>query len=135
MNDTKGELNWRLPMATQACPCIIVVLFVFFLPESPGWLMSRGREEEAHCILTNYHGGGDPDHEIVQLEMDEMRSAVNTSGSDKKWYDYRELFNSKGARHRMFPDLCVGFFGQIDLPPTSYYLPRTPVSDPPSSSS
>jgi MFS family permease len=41
----------------------------------------------------------------------------------QRWYDYRELFNSRGARHRMFLVLCVGFFGQIDLPPTSYYMP------------
>ena len=52
VDDTKGELNWRLPMATQGIPCIIVVLFVFFLPESPRWLMSRGKEEEALRILT-----------------------------------------------------------------------------------
>ncbi|EXJ54382.1 hypothetical protein A1O7_09721 [Cladophialophora yegresii CBS 114405] len=123
VNDTKGELNWRLPMAVQAAPCIIVLAFIFFCPESPRWLMSRGREEEAHAILTKYHGEGDPNHEIVQLEMDEMRDRVNTSGSDKRWYDYRELFNSRGARHRMFLVLCVGFFGQIDLPPTSYYMP------------
>ncbi|OQV01787.1 hypothetical protein CLAIMM_07081 [Cladophialophora immunda] len=96
VNDTKGELNWRLPMAVQAAPCLIVLA---------------------------YHGEGDPTHEIVQLEMDEMRDCVNTSGSDKRWYDYRELFNSRGARHRMFLVLCVGFFGQIDLPPTSYYMP------------
>jgi hypothetical protein len=38
-------------MATQGIPCIIVVLFVFFLPESPRWLMSRGKEEEALRIL------------------------------------------------------------------------------------
>ncbi|KAJ9603792.1 hypothetical protein H2200_011978 [Cladophialophora chaetospira] len=123
VNDTKGELNWRLPMAIQATPCVIVLAFIFFCPESPRWLMSRGREQEAHDILTRYHGEDDPNHEIVQLEMDEMRDCVNTSGSDKRWYDYRELFNSSGARHRMFLVLCVGFFGQIDLPPTSYYMP------------
>jgi len=62
-------------------------------------------------------------HPVVQLEMEEMRSNIATEGSDKRWYDYRELFNSKGARHRSFLVLCIGFFGQIDLPPTSYYMP------------
>lgn len=123
VNDTKGEINWRLPMATQACPCVIVLACVWFLPESPRWLMSRGREEEARKFLVKYHGEGDPEHELVRIQMDEMKSAINTAGSDKKWYDYRELFNSRGARHRMFLVLCVGFFGQIDLPPTSYYMP------------
>lgn len=85
--------------------------------------MSRGREAEALEILTKYHGEGDPENDIVRIEMEEMRDAINTSGSDKRWYDYRELFNTRAARHRMFLVLCVGFFGQIDLPPTSYYMP------------
>lgn len=81
--------------------------------------MSRGREEEALRIIAKYHGEGDPENEIVRIEMEEMREAINTAGSDKRWYDYRELFNTRAARHRMFLVLCVGFFGQIDLPPTS----------------
>ncbi|KDQ50464.1 hypothetical protein JAAARDRAFT_141972 [Jaapia argillacea MUCL 33604] len=123
VNDIKGEINWRIPMATQGLPCIIVLAFVFLLPESPRWLMSRGRDEEALAILAKYHGEGDPNHEIVQLEMEEMRGMIKTSGSDKRWYDYRDLVNSRGARHRTFLALCIGFFGQIDLPPTSYYMP------------
>ena len=37
VNDTTGEINWRLPMAMQACPCVIVLIGVFFIPESPRW--------------------------------------------------------------------------------------------------
>lgn len=39
VDDAKGELNWRLPMATQACPCVIVLAFVWFLPESPRYVL------------------------------------------------------------------------------------------------
>jgi len=85
--------------------------------------MSRGREQEALDILTKYHGEGSPSHEIVQLEMMEMREAIQTSGTDKRFWDYRDLFSTAGNRHRMFLVLCVGFFAQIDLPPTSYYMP------------
>ena len=52
INDTKGEINWRIPMATQGIPCIVVLVFVWFLPESPRWLMSQGRAIEARNILT-----------------------------------------------------------------------------------
>lgn len=82
-----------------------------------------------------YHGEGDENHEIVQIEMEEMELAIETSGSDKvstliihsaayplmvlkRWYDYRELFNSRATRHRSFLVLCVGFFGQLNIPPT-----------------
>ena len=83
VDDNKGEINWRLPMATQALPCIVVLAFVWFIPESPRWLMSRGREEEALKILTKYHGEGDPEHYVVRIEMDEMKEGIKTSGSDK----------------------------------------------------
>lgn len=83
VNSDRGGLNWRLPMAMQACPCVVVLAFVWFLPESPRWLMSRGREEEALRILTKYHGEGDAEHEIVRIEMEEMRASIQTAGSDK----------------------------------------------------
>ena len=35
VDDTQGGLNWRLPMACQALPCIVVFAGVWFLPESP----------------------------------------------------------------------------------------------------
>lgn len=85
--------------------------------------MSRRREQEARAILTKYHGDGDPEHEIVQLEMEEISEAIDTTGTDKIWWDYRGLFNSRGNRHRMGLVLCVNFFGQLNLPLTSYYLP------------
>jgi len=110
-------------MATQGIPCIIVLVFVLFLPESPRWLVSRGRVSEAQDILAKYHGEGDPNHPIVRIEMEEMEVAIETAGSDKRWYDYRQLFNTRAARHRMFLVLCIGFFGQLNLPPTSYYMP------------
>ena len=83
VDDSKGGINWRLPMATQACPCVIVLAFVWFIPESPRWLMSNGREQEALRIITKYHGEGDPENYIVRIEMDEMRDAIQTTGSDK----------------------------------------------------
>lgn len=39
-----------------------------------------------------YHGYGDPDSKIVTLEMEEMKASISTNGSDKKWWDFRELY-------------------------------------------
>lgn len=39
-----------------------------------------------------YHGYGDPDSKIVSLEMKEMKASISTNGSDKKWWDFRELY-------------------------------------------
>ncbi|TFK51357.1 hypothetical protein OE88DRAFT_1629880 [Heliocybe sulcata] len=119
----QSTINWRLPMAIQAIPALILLTFVFFLPESPRWHMSRGQDEKAREILVKYHGNGNPDSEIVKLEMEEMKQVITTGGSDKRWWDYRDLFNSREARYRSFLVGCIAFFGQLDLPPTSYYFP------------
>ncbi|KIJ69681.1 hypothetical protein HYDPIDRAFT_171710 [Hydnomerulius pinastri MD-312] len=121
---TNGStVNWRLPMALQGLPSILVMIFVWFIPESPRWYVAQGEDEKARDILVKYHGNGNPGSKIVVLEMEEMKGSISTTGSDKKWWDFRELFNSRAARHRIWIVLCVGFFGQLDLPPTSYYFP------------
>jgi hypothetical protein len=35
--------------------------------------------------MAKYHGNGDPEHEVVRLEMEEMSEAIDTTGSDKSW--------------------------------------------------
>ncbi|KZS95414.1 general substrate transporter [Sistotremastrum niveocremeum HHB9708] len=122
-NNSGSTINWRLPMALQALPSIGVLLFVYFIPESPRWYMAQGQQEKARAILVKYHGNDNPNSKIVQLEMEEMEEVISTTGSDKRWWDYTALFKSRSARHRTFIVLCVGFFGQLDLPPTSYYFP------------
>lgn len=46
-----GNVAWRVPVALQALMPFIQLVGVFFLPESPRWLCSKGRDEEAMAIL------------------------------------------------------------------------------------
>jgi hypothetical protein len=60
---------------------------VFFIPESPRFLMANGREEEAHAFLTKYHGNGRSDSKLVALQIAEMREGIRQDGIDKTWWD------------------------------------------------
>lgn len=91
----------------------MVCIGVFLIPESPRWLMAQDRHEEAAGILAKYHGDGNPDHPIVQLQMKEMVASISTDGSDKKWWDYHELWNTHSARRRLICVLGMACFGQI----------------------
>lgn len=50
---------WRLPSLLQAIPAVLQVALVLFAPESPRWLIKKGREAEALKTLAYYHADGD----------------------------------------------------------------------------
>lgn len=96
-----SDLSWRLPLIFQAVPSLIVICSVWFLPyvrsflrctiadtnhcsESPRWLMAAGREEEARAFLTRFHGSGDPNDPLVELEWAGKCAYVATL---KHWSD------------------------------------------------
>ncbi|KXH32492.1 hypothetical protein CNYM01_01040 [Colletotrichum nymphaeae SA-01] len=118
-----GDGGWRLPVWCQLVTSGIVVAFVFFLPESPRWLVANDRHEEAAKILTQLHGEKDPNHPIVQLQMKEMMAQISNEASDKKWWDYHELWNTHSARRRLICVLGMAIMGQASGNSlSSYYL-------------
>lgn len=46
-----SEWSWRLPFLIQMIPGIILGAGIFFLPFSPRWLSSKGRDDEALEVL------------------------------------------------------------------------------------
>ncbi|KAH9947314.1 general substrate transporter [Amylocystis lapponica] len=118
------DFQWRVPMGLQALPSVLVLTFVWFIPETPRWYIGQGNDEMARKILAKYHSQGDPNSYIVELQMKEMKEVIEVeNGTDKRWWDIRGLLRTKSDRHRFFLVTCIAFFGQWDLPPTSYYFP------------
>jgi hypothetical protein len=102
----------------------IVVLGVYFLPESPRWLVAQDRHDEAVKVLATYHGEGQEDHPMVQLQLKEMAKQISSEASDKKWWDYHELWNTHSARRRLICVIGMACFGQLSGNSlSSYYLP------------
>ncbi|KAJ7983180.1 general substrate transporter [Mycena polygramma] len=91
---------WRLPLMLQIVPPIIVMASVWFLPESPRWLMSRGRTEEARQILIDYHSNDGRSNAVIELEMAEFQQQIEVKREDAFW-DYRVLFRTRNRRWRM----------------------------------
>ncbi|KAF8165590.1 general substrate transporter [Crassisporium funariophilum] len=114
--------SWRAPLAIQIGPAAILMIFAYVIPESPRWLISVGRKDEARSILARYHGNDDPNAPLVLLEWKEYEEAVKLNASDKRWWDYSELVNTRNARYRTFMMLLMGFFGQWSGNGLGYFL-------------
>lgn len=55
----KNSWAWRIPSAIQGLPALLQLFLIWFVPESPRWLISKGREAEARRMLGYWHGNGD----------------------------------------------------------------------------
>jgi hypothetical protein len=86
-NYINNDYSWKIPLILQAFACIIVMSCVFFIPESPRFLMANGYEQEAIEFLVKYHGNGDTQSRLVQLEVEEMKDGIRQDGIDKVWWD------------------------------------------------
>ncbi|KAJ4340767.1 hypothetical protein N0V95_007409 [Ascochyta clinopodiicola] len=102
-----GDWSWRVPSLLQIVPSMLQISTVFLLPESPRWLISKDRDDEAFAILTKYHAEGDANSVLVQAEMAQIRSTIKIEmeHSSQSWLD---LFRTAGMRRRA---LIAGFLG------------------------
>ncbi|KAF2177582.1 lactose permease [Zopfia rhizophila CBS 207.26] len=115
---------WRLPTVIQCgLPSVVMVLVMFF-PESPRWLISKDRREEAIAVMAKYHGDGDPNAPIVTLQVHEICEDFAATRNDNPWWDFRELVNTKAARYRLAMVIVMAFFGQWSgNNVVSYFMP------------
>lgn len=49
--------GWRWMFASEVIPCLLFLVFLFFVPETPRYLVMKGREEEASVILKKLDSG------------------------------------------------------------------------------
>ncbi|KAH6907064.1 hexose transporter [Coprinopsis sp. MPI-PUGE-AT-0042] len=103
---------WRIPSVLQAVPSLIQIGLVFFCPESPRWLVSKGREGEALRTLAYYHAEGNEDDALVKYELEEIKAAIELDRRVEKEVGWRTLFATRGNRRRMRIIIALAFFSQ-----------------------
>lgn len=70
--------------------------------------------------MTKYYGDGDRDSPFVQLSYKQMVEQITTEGSDKCWWDFRELFNSRNSWWRMACVSGMAFCSQVQYTAPSH---------------
>lgn len=115
---------WRVPFAIQLVPAGIMALGIFTIKESPRWLASVGRHQEAIENLA-YLRKEDVDSPAVVREMAEIEAAILEEREARRGLGLREAFLGKGNFIRFF----IAFFifllqqwaGQNSV---NYYAPQ-----------
>ncbi|PQE21657.1 sugar transporter protein [Rutstroemia sp. NJR-2017a WRK4] len=75
MSHVGGPLAWRLPIACQVIFALIVSILMFGLPETPRWLLEKGRIEEAEVVMTKIFGLPKED-EYIRAEKTAIITAI-----------------------------------------------------------
>ncbi|THW13023.1 putative hexose transporter [Aureobasidium pullulans] len=107
-----SDESWRLPSLLQCTFSIIISIAILFTPESPRWLISKDRSEEALDIIAKYHSvNGDRDDKLVQLDYNEIVAAIKMDQEANRtgWLD---LVKTPGNRKRLGIITAIGFFSQ-----------------------
>jgi MFS transporter, SP family, arabinose:H+ symporter len=81
-----GLGDWRIMLGVGAAPAVLFFIALLFAPESPRWLMKKGRKEEAEKILAKIGSRGSA------AEMAEM-----SHGIDDEKVPISDLFKGKMA--------------------------------------
>ena len=95
--DVNNADSWRWMFGSALIPAIVFFVSVFFIPETPRWLIKANRDMEAHKVLTKIG-----EQAFIEKEMRDIRNSLTQhiakSGS------YRDLLGVA-----VLPALLVGF--------------------------
>lgn len=82
-----GENDWRIMLGIGALPAVLFFSALLFAPESPRWLMKKGKTAEAENILTKIGGSVNAKNAVAEM----------SHGLDEEKVPIGELFKGKMA--------------------------------------
>ncbi|KAI5970745.1 hypothetical protein CANMA_000164 [Candida margitis] len=108
-NDSKA-ISWRIPVVLQAIFPIFLLMFVFKFPESPRWLMAKGRVREARIVFSALYNVPEGDEKITD-QLTEIQSAIELEVSNAEGFSLRALTAQGPTRN--FHRLSLACWSQI----------------------
>ncbi|MDD2679477.1 MAG: sugar porter family MFS transporter, partial [Candidatus Omnitrophica bacterium] len=110
---TLGQNEWRWMFGLGAIPAIILLIGMFYLPESPRWLVSQGLIEKAKKVLQKTSAGKNSEEEIRKISQ-----TVTDKGCC-----WKEVF-APWIRPALFIGIALAFFQQATgINTIIYYAP------------
>ncbi|KAI1176103.1 general substrate transporter [Nemania sp. FL0916] len=101
---------WRFPIAFQIAFALSVLILMTNLPESPRWLLSHNRVDEATTILAALNGESRSDPRL-NTQLSNLRAAIRASGQLDNKTKVSDLFTGGPTQH--FRRMALGFSSQM----------------------
>ncbi|KAF9891927.1 hypothetical protein FE257_002890 [Aspergillus nanangensis] len=104
---TSGDV-WRGPMGLQVAWPLIVLCGMYWVPESPRFLVSRGRNDEAWTIIKRMHASKqDPTDEHGRREFHQIQKQIELDALLKR--SYWEILKKPSLRRRVWMTILLEF--------------------------
>ncbi|MCD6201530.1 MAG: sugar porter family MFS transporter [Bacteroidales bacterium] len=108
--------SWRPMLYAGVVPGLILLIGILFLPETPRWLISKGREEEGRRILKRIE-----EPEIVENSIQQIKDEIE---KDKERPNFREVFRP-WLRNALIIAVGIMFIQQfVGINTVIYYSPK-----------
>jgi MFS family permease len=117
--------QWRIPVAIQIIPGGFLLIGLFFLKESPRWLMKAGRFEEATASLAYMRRGETTDPEIMQ-EIAEIKASIDEELNATEGVTWKECI-APGMRIRFISGFVIMLCQQFTGTNVSTYSQSFPI--------
>ncbi|KAH7848429.1 hypothetical protein Vadar_002664 [Vaccinium darrowii] len=121
------DINWRLMLGLAAIPAVVVAGGVMAMPESPRWLVMKGRLGEARHVLMRTSAS----EEEAEIRLEEIaKSASEMIGENSSWNGqgvWKELLirPSRPTRRILLAAIGINFFMQASgNDAVVYYTPE-----------
>ncbi|KAH7325554.1 general substrate transporter [Stachybotrys elegans] len=115
--------DWRLPSLLQLLLPLIALPGFFLTPESPRWLASVDRMEEAVQFIVKHHAAGVANAPLVTFESEEIGNTIKAEREAHATTSYMDMLKTKGNRWRLVISVSLGVFSQWSgNGVVSYYL-------------
>ncbi|KAJ5777042.1 MFS sugar transporter-like protein [Penicillium odoratum] len=114
---------WRIPSILQGLFTIICIVILPFVPESPRWLVFKGRNEESIKALAATHSNGDINDPMVLEQFDEIKATIQFEQNQGEKLTLLDTMRTPSNRKRMMLAMSVAVFSMISGNNIiSYYL-------------
>jgi len=111
-----GMEGWRWMLGLAVVPALVFGAGMFFLPETPRWLIRGGQHEVAHRVLIRIRELAD-----VDVEIEEIKASLAQQTESGRWVDLL----SQQVRPALIVGLGLAIFQQITgINTVIYYAPK-----------